>query len=174
MIITTRDEVGMAKVLARRGQAAALAQQFQTHFGISLPGAPQRVASGDVAVLGLGPGTWLATREQGGNAFALALQPLLAGSASISDQSDAYVGLRLTGPGVRETLAKLIPIDLHPRAFVVGQVAETVAAHIGVLLWRLEDAADGSSVFELAVPRSSSVSFCHALAQCKVTSAENH
>lgn len=168
MIITTRDGVGMTKVLARRGQAAVLARQFQTHFGISLPNAPRRVASGDVAVLGLGPDIWLATREQGGNEFALALQPLLAGSASISDQSDAYVGLRLTGPGVRETLAKLIPIDLHPRAFTIGQVAETIAAHMGVLLWLLEDAADGSPVFDLAVPRSLSVSFGHALSQCKV------
>jgi heterotetrameric sarcosine oxidase gamma subunit len=165
MIITTRDGLGMTKVLARRGQTAALARLFQTHFGISLPNAPQRVAAGDVAVLGLGPDIWLATREQGGNDFAVALRPLLAGAASISDQSDAYVGLRLTGSGVRETLAKLIPIDLHPRVFAVGQVAETIAAHIGVLLWRLEDAVDGSPVFDLAVPRSSSVSFCHALSQ---------
>ena len=168
MIITTRDGLGMTKVLARRGQSAVLARQFQTHFGISLPNAPRRVASGDVAVLGLGPDIWLATREQGGNEFALALRPVLAGSASISDQSDAYVGLRLTGPGVRETLAKLIPIDLHPRAFAIGQVAETIAAHMGVLLWRLEDAADGSPVFDLAVPRSLSVSFGHALSQAKV------
>jgi methylglutamate dehydrogenase subunit D len=168
MIITPRDGLGMTKVLARRGQAAALARQFQAHFGISLPNAPQRVATGDVAVLGLGPDTWLATREQGGNDFAAALKPLLAGSASISDQSDAYMAFRLSGPGVRETLAKLIPIDLHPRAFAVGQVAETIAAHMGVLLWRLEDAADGSPVFELAVPRSLSVSFCHALSQGKV------
>lgn len=168
MIIATRDGLGMTKVLARRGQAAALARQFQTHFGISLPSAPRRVASGDVAVLGLGPDTWLATREQGGNDFALALKPLLAGLASISDQSDAQVGLRLTGPRVRETLAKLIPIDLHPRVFAVGQVAETIAAHIGVLIWRLEDAADGSPVFELAVPRSLSVSFCHALSLSNV------
>ena len=168
MIITTRDGLGMTKVLARRGQAAVLARQFQTHFGTTLPNAPRRVASGDVAVLGLGPDIWLATREQGGNEFALALQPLLAGAASISDQSDAYVGMRLTGPGVRETLAKLIPIDLHPRAFAIGQVAETIAAHMGVLLWRLEDAADGSPVFDLAVPRSLSVSFGHALSQAKV------
>ena len=165
MIITTRNGVGMTKVLARRGQAAVLARHFQTHFGISLPTAPRRVACGDIAVLGLGPDTWLATREQGGNDFALALKPLLGGSASISDQGDAYAGLRLTGPKVRQTLAKLIPIDLHPRVFAVGQVTETIAAHIGVLLWRLEDAADGSPVFDLAVPRSLSVSFCHALSQ---------
>jgi methylglutamate dehydrogenase subunit D len=168
MIITTRDGLGMTKVLARRGQTAALTRQFQAQFGISLPNMPRRVASGDVAVLGLGPDTWLATREQAGNELAAALKPLLPDSASICDQSDAYIALRLSGAGVRETLAKLIPIDLHPRVFAVGQVAETIAAHMGVLLWRLGDAADGSPVFELAVPRSMSVSFCNALSQSKV------
>jgi sarcosine oxidase subunit gamma len=163
MMIATRDGLGMTKVLARRGQAAVLAERFQAHFGISLPNAPRRIVAGDVAVVGLGPNTWLAIREQGGNDFALALGPLLAGSASVTDQSDAYIVLRVTGPGVREALAKLIPIDLHPRAFAVGQVAETIAAHMGVLLWRLEDAADGLPVFELAVSRSLSVSFCQAL-----------
>ena len=164
MIITPRDGLGMTKVLARRGQAAALAQLFQTHFGVSLPGSPRRVSAGDIAVLGLRPDTWLATREQGGNEFALTVRPLVASVASVTDQSDAYVVLRVTGTDTRDGLAKLIPIDLHPRAFAVGQVAETLAAHMGVLLWRLEDAADGSSVFELAVPRSLSISFCQALA----------
>jgi sarcosine oxidase subunit gamma len=164
MIITPRDGLGMTKVLARRGQAAALVQRFQAHFGIALPNAPRRVAAGDVAVLGLGPDMWLAIREQGGNDFALTLQPLVTGVASISDQGDAYVVLRLTGADVREALEKLIPIDFHPRVFAVGHVAETIAAHMGVLLWRVEDAADGSSVFELAVPRSICVSFCQALA----------
>jgi sarcosine oxidase subunit gamma len=159
MIITPRDDLGMTKILARRGQAAVLAQQIQAHFGIALPNAPRRVTSGDVAVLGLGPAVWLAVHE-----FGLALKPVVGNSASITDQGDAYVVLRLTGPDVREALERLIPIDLHPRVFAVGQVAETIAAHMSVLLWRVEDAADGSSVFELAVPRSVCVSFCQALA----------
>jgi methylglutamate dehydrogenase subunit D len=168
MIITTRDDLGIAKILARRGQVAALAQQVQAHFGIDLPREPRRNSSGAAAVLGLGPETWLATGDQGSNDFALTLKPLLGSCASICDQSDAYAVLRLSGPNLREILAKLIPIDLHPRVFPVGQVSETVAAHIGVILWRLEDAADGSSVFELAVPRSLSVSFCQALSVSKV------
>jgi sarcosine oxidase subunit gamma len=155
MIITPRDGLGMTKILARRGQATVLAQRL----GIALPNSPRRVVSGDVAVLGLGRDMWLAIHEYG-----LSLKPLVGDSASITDQGDAYIVLRLTGPDVREALEKLIPIDLHPRAFTVGQVAETIAAHMGVLLWRIEDAADGSSVFELAVPRSVSVSFCQALA----------
>ena len=84
--------------------------------------------------------------------------------ATISDQTDAYVVLTLTGPKLRETLAKLIPIDLHPRSFQPGDAAQTLAHHISVILWRLED-VEGLPVFELAVPRSYSSSLCESLCQ---------
>jgi sarcosine oxidase gamma subunit len=44
-------------------------------------------------------------------------------------------------------------------------VASTVASHIGITLWRLDDAADATPVFEVAVFRSLAGSFWHALAQ---------
>jgi len=46
----------------------------------------------------------------------------------------------------------------------VGDVAETIAGHVGILFWRLDDAA-GSPVFDVAVARSFSVSLRHALVQ---------
>jgi methylglutamate dehydrogenase subunit D len=64
---------------------------------------------------------------------------------------------------VRDALAKIIPLDVHPAAFRPGDVASTVASHMGVTLWRLEDAAHGSPVFEFAVFRSLAGSFWHAL-----------
>ena len=47
-------------------------------------------------------------------------------------------------------LAKGIAIDLHPRAFKPGDVALTIAAHIGVQLWQVDEAP----TYEIAVPRS--------------------
>jgi sarcosine oxidase subunit gamma len=85
--------------------------------------------------------------------------------ASVSDQSDGYTLIRLSGACVRDTLAKLIPIDVHARAFQAGQVASTVAAHIGVTLWRLPDESDQAPVFELLMFRSLTRSFWHALAE---------
>jgi len=84
--------------------------------------------------------------------------------AAVCDQSDGYAVLRLTGPMLRSALSKLIPIDLHSRAFKAGDVASTVAAHMGVTLWRLPD-ADGALVVDIAVFRSLAGSFWHALAQ---------
>jgi sarcosine oxidase subunit gamma len=60
-------------------------------------------------------------------------------------------------------LAKILPIDLHPRAFAPGDVASTTASHIGATLWRLEDSAEGLPVFEIAVFRSLAGSFWDTL-----------
>jgi sarcosine oxidase subunit gamma len=105
----------------------------------------------------------LAIAERGGNEFAATLMRDLDGVASVADQSDGYVLIRLSGDRVRDALAKLIPIDVHPRAFAVGDAASTVAALIGVTLWRLADESN-APVFEVVLFRSLARSFWHALA----------
>lgn len=165
VIVTARDGLGLASVIVRKGQRTALTQRVRQRFDIDLPHGPHRVAAGDIAFAGTGPETWLAMQENGGNDFALYLQQDIGATAAISDQRDAYAVLRMTGLAVRDTLAKLVPIDVHPRAFRPGHLASTVASHIGVTLWRLEDAPDGTPVFEIAVPRSLAESFWHALSQ---------
>jgi methylglutamate dehydrogenase subunit D len=168
VVATERDAIGLATVIARKGHSIALREALRSH-GIELAEGLRRSAGGDLAFIGTGPGTWLATHELGGDALKAALAPLAAMTA-MADQSSAYVVLRVSGPEVREALAKLVPIDLHPRAFRVGDAASTVAAHIGVTVWRLEDDA-GSAVFEIALYRSFAASFRHALS-ASIASAE--
>ena len=86
-------------------------------------------------------------------------------AAAIADQSDGYYVLRLIGPRVQDVLSKLAPLDFHPRAFKVGDVAGTVTAHIGATVWRREDLPDRSGMFEIAVFRSFAASFLDALAE---------
>ena len=164
-----RNGVGIARVTARRGEGARLAQLFHTSFGVAPPSGSRRASQGDVGIAGVAPQTWLATRDHAGNAFAQSLRSLLADCASVSDQTDAYVILRFTGPMVRDMLAKLIPVDVHPRSFEVNDVAQTICGYVNVTLWRLEDAADRNPVFEIWVARSLAVSLyqavCHAAAE---------
>jgi sarcosine oxidase subunit gamma len=160
---TERAGLSIASLSVRRGQGAAVRDRVAADFGIALPDGARRVAAGAVAAAGTGPGTWLFTRENGANGLAADLKAAVGDTASVADQSDAYAVLRLTGPELRETLAKLVPLDLHPRAFKVGDVAATLASQIGVLLWRLEDGAEGQPVVELAVPRSMAGSLWQAL-----------
>ena len=164
VIAQVRQGLGIAKLLVRKNAATALAQQLQTQFNCALPTSPRRTCGNDIAVMGIGPGSWLAMCENGGNDFASSLKPILGPFAAISDQSDAYDVFRLRGPHLRAALSKLVPIDIHDRAFKVGDVAETLAGHVGILLWRLDDAA-GSPVFNIAVARSFSVSLRDTLIQ---------
>lgn len=163
VIARDRDGLGIASVLARRGQSSAFALNLKQRLGIELAPGPRRSSLGDIAFIATGPGSWWATREGAGNGFVVALTQLLGDYAAIADQSDGQAVLRVSGPKVRETLCKLVPIDLHPRAFVVDDVAVTVAAHTGVTLWRLQDEPNGHPVFELAVYRSLASSFWSAL-----------
>ena len=160
-----RDGLAMATVLARKGASRRLAEGVRRRFEVELPKVSQRTAASGVAFAGTGPGAWLAIAESGDNEFAARLMGDLDGLASVSDQSDGYALIRLNGARVRDALAKLIPIDLHPRAFPVGAVASTVASHIGVTLWRLADEPDAAGVFEIVMFRSLARSFWHALAE---------
>lgn len=166
VVVAEWDGLGLATVFARAGQRAALAARWRQHFGSDLPAGPRWVETGDICVVGTGPGAWLAIARRGGNGFAAALRAKLATVASVIDQSDGYGVLQLSGAKARATLEKLVPIDVHERAFAVGAAAGTVAAHVGTLLWRLADDEHGHPAFGIAVPRSMAGSFWHALDLC--------
>ncbi len=57
--------------------------------------------------------------------------------ASIAPLDGARTGIALAGPAVRELLARLGAIDLHPAAFAVGHFAQTPIHHVGGLLHRV-------------------------------------
>jgi heterotetrameric sarcosine oxidase gamma subunit len=161
--VSDRDGLGLASLLTLKGQRVTVAERLATAYGIALPDGPNRVAVDDVAVIGTGPGKWLAVREGAANGLAVDLAALLEGAAAVADQSDGYAVLRLQGPALRQVLAKGVAIDLHDLAFLVNQAAVTAIAHIGVIVWRLDDGPDGSPVFEIALFRSMAGSFMHWL-----------
>ena len=72
--------------------------------------------------------------------FVARLQDRLTGLASIADQTDGRVVLRLRGSRVRDVLAKGVPLDLHHRSFKTGDIASTLVAYIGVQIEQLDDA----------------------------------
>jgi methylglutamate dehydrogenase subunit D len=165
IVATDRDGLGLATVLVRKDHRIAIGTRVHNLFGIAMPAGPTYQAVGDIAFAGTAPGTWLAMRETGGNAFAESLEADIGDLASVSDQSSGYAILRLTGPKVRDALAKIVPIDLHPRAFPTGRVASTIVSHMGATLWRLEDTAEGAAAFEFAVFRSFAASVWHDLSE---------
>jgi methylglutamate dehydrogenase subunit D len=163
--ITIRDRtgLGLASVLVRKNLTAALARRVREHLALELPKGPERSSAGPIAFAGIGPGAWLATCESGHRTFATSLSGIIGDLAAVSDQSDGYAVLRLSGARVSTVLSKLVPLDLDARAFKPERIARTAAAHIGVVLWRLYEINSSLPLFEVAVPRSLAGSFWHAL-----------
>jgi heterotetrameric sarcosine oxidase gamma subunit len=159
------NELNLASVVARKGMEEVVAQRLNAHFGIQVLHGPHRTTSGGFALLGTSPTTWLAVLKGERIDVAASLRAILAESASVADQSGAYLVLRLAGSKVRSTLAKMIPIDLHERSFHPDDVAVTSASDIGVILWRAEENGEAATTFEIAVHRSLATDFCGFLAE---------
>ena len=84
-----RVDLGIATVMARKGQAAALREAVRTAYGVDLPDTSRLVAGPSAGFIGTGPGQWLAVSERLANGeLAADLSAKLKGLASISDQSD--------------------------------------------------------------------------------------
>ena len=158
--ITLRDDVALAMVMARAGKSAELAQRANASFGIDLPLTPRYVQQGAVGFTWAGPGRWLASMQSvPPHVFERRLREEFLGPGSVSNQSDGRSVIRLTGPRLRETLAKGVPIDLNPRAFAPGDTALTVVAHINIHFWQI----DATPAYEFAVFRSFAGAFCEWL-----------
>ena len=141
-LVIEERAMAAASVIARRGKAEACAAAI--------------AAGGPAAFAGVGPGRWIATAEGADPAtFIAELRARLNPVAAVIDQSDARLVLRLSGPRVRDVLAKGVSIDLHPSVFKPGDVATTLVAHIGVQIDMLDDAP----TYLVAAPRSTAGSF---------------
>ena len=139
LVIEERTDLALATVIARHGEGTRTQSARCRAYDLDLPDGP-RVASKDgVSFAGIGVGQWLAAAEPGQTDFVRSLRERLAGLASIADQSDGRVVLRLSGDRVREVLAKGVPLDLHPRRFKTGDVASTLVAYVGVQIEQLDD-----------------------------------
>lgn len=80
----------------------------------------------------------------------------LAGAA-MTDQSDAWCRLRLTGPRAAETLAYLCPLDLRPDQFPEASAARSLIGHMNALILHL----DGG--YDVFVFRSMAATLVHEL-----------
>jgi methylglutamate dehydrogenase subunit D len=152
LTLTERPAMGIAAIMGRKGIDT---EAIGVVIGITPPTGPTRVTGDKLALIGTGPDAWLALTEAPEPGWPSRLADELAGLASVSDQSGAYVLLRIAGENARRILQRGAFIDLHPRVFRTGSVATTVIAHIGIILWQLDDAP----TFEVATFRSYAFSF---------------
>lgn len=152
------EPLAAVSVTAWPGQAAPLEAALRGLGGPALPQAGRWTEANGLVAVWLGPQHYGLQRE--GEAPLLPELTPLAAYATLIDLTDARAVLRVSGPASRGILARLLPLDLHPRAFAPGHAATTSGAHLTVQL-RQRDAAPS---YELSVGRSFAGSLWRALA----------
>ena len=158
--VEPRETLTMASFAAAKGKKDELAAAIKAAYGADLPKGSGRVEGNGIAFVWAGPDQWLAIAERkDGRDLETELKAALSGIASVVDQSDGRVVVRISGSDARAILAKGIPVDLDARAFKPGNVAITHASHIGVILWQIDD----KPTYEVALFRSYVDSFAHWL-----------
>ncbi len=132
-------------LLASRGQSAAMRKKTKSVFGSDPGAAPGAVAVKNGGMLiWSGPDQFYAMYPREKAATLDKLKQTFAAVTSISDQSGSRSLIRMSGPRVRDCLAKMVPIDLHPAVFRPGDAAATRMGHIAVSIWR--DAGDNFNI----------------------------
>jgi methylglutamate dehydrogenase subunit D len=160
--VALRNDLALAYVLVRNSKTAELQMRVQERLGLRLPAAAlhseddSNPTPDGLGFVWAGPGRWLAkTAAQSGAALETTLRNELSGVAAIINQTDGRCVFRISGPSLREVLAKGVPLDLDPRAFGPGDTALTLVGHISVHFWQV----DRTPTYEFAVPRSYAASF---------------
>jgi sarcosine oxidase subunit gamma len=141
----------IVSLAAFAGRAAALADAL----GVALPEPNKRAVQDEVSFLWSGPDSWLVMSADSRLENRLAAKG--RAFAAVTDQSDGRAIFMVSGDSVRDTMAKLVPIDLHETVFGPDDAALTLAGHIPVQIWREEGA------FALACFRSYAGALHHAL-----------
>ncbi len=144
--ITLRGKATDRDVLAAAGKALDLVPPTEV-------GATQ--ARDDLTVFCLSPDEWLVEAAPGRDRdLAAALTDALRGTASaVIDVTDNTTCFVLSGPRVRDVLAKGTPFDLHATAFPAYRVGQTLLARVDVTLRFAETWPEGD-VFHLFMRRS--------------------
>lgn len=156
LLVEELHGLGIATVMARKsGTHAAIG----AILGVDPPTGPGAAYAHDLTVIGTGPGSWLVVKTGAAPDFADRLSVALTGLASVSDQSGGYAVTRLIGQQARTVLQRGAAIDFHPDGFRAGSAVTTMIAHIGVIIWQVDEQPS----YHVATFRSFTDSFRHWL-----------
>ena len=124
------------------GTDEAFQAGVESVIGARAPIEPNTVSRvGDTLIVWLGPDEWLVVSPPDGkDGLAAKLQEALTGlHVSVNDISGGQTIIRLRGARARDLLNKGCPLDLHPRAFGVGQCAQSHIAKSNALIIQVDD-----------------------------------
>lgn len=113
------------------GQQAAVAGVLAQAHGLAFPALNRAEMREQARVLWFGRETVLLTGATP--------DPALQDLAALTDQSDAWACVTLTGPDACAVLARLVPVDLRLERFGMGSSIRTLLGHMNVSITRLDE-----------------------------------
>lgn len=125
------DPGPLTLLLPLPGAQTALGEAVETSFSLMLPDPGQFSQANGVSLIWFGRLQWLLAGA--------VPDPALMEHASLSEQSDAWAVVELSGEGARDVLARLCPIDLRVAQFGPAQVVRTALGHMTVAVMCLEE-----------------------------------
>jgi len=149
VVLTAEAPLALLDIRCR--DKAALDAFLKTPVGLASPAVAARNTNAKASLTRLGPDWWQLRCEK----RALADRLLKAADGTpvgVTDISDAYLAIGLSGPRARDVLAKAATVDLHPAAFPADAVARTPFGRVTVIITRMN--ADEPGAFDVVISRS--------------------
>ncbi|WP_227269785.1 sarcosine oxidase subunit gamma [Roseobacter weihaiensis] len=134
------------------GQQDAVSVALQNAYRLGFPAPNRTTGTKDRRLIWFGRQMVLLA----GPAPAAALQK----NAALTDQTDAWASVSLSGNRAEDVLARLVPIDLRRAQFGTGHTARTLLGHMNASITRT-----GADRFLILVFRSMAVTLVHDLNQ---------
>ena len=125
---------------------------------LSWPNIGQCSTASNALCLGLQPDQCFVIIEEG-HPNAKEAYSKLNDVAAVTDQSDGWITIELSGNRTRDVLERICAIDLDANHFTNHSVARTSMEHLNVILVRCDED------FLMLSPRTSAESFLHAVVQ---------
>ena len=158
-LVAPKDFALVSIALPLGGEAKAL-RAINTAYGVDLPevGLSAESKDGKARLLRMAQDQAFVmfTHDQPDAAAIVAKR--IKTAVYVTDQTDVWTALHLSGASSRHALERICPIDLHATVFAEGNVARTVMEHLGVVVVR-----DAQDSFVLLSASSSAGSFLHAV-----------
>lgn len=149
-------QVALASFAARLGQEKKAVAALKKALGVAPPAVGKWV-EGELSAFWTGPDQWMIEAPfDSHETLALDIAKLVAGVASVTEQSDAWTRFDLTGDGVLPVMELLSA--LNTRAMAEGDALRGSIHHLGCFILRR-----GTDHFSLYGPRASAGSLHHAI-----------
>ncbi len=154
------SDLAIVSLAVPQGDEAAAAQALTKAYGVATPavGRYQTSADGTLRVMSTAPDQVLVLFAHDAPDARAVVQKATGAAFYSTDQTDVWCCLEISGTGVREVLARICPLDLHPDVFAPDAAERTAMEHMGAMIMRV-----GDDAFWVMSARSSARSFLHAV-----------